>query len=705
MVFPYVLVRLPVVPRSALHHLGYERTLAWRRLPDGERPSPEQAFLEDSERCDPETIRLLQWPPFLDALRAANPELGRRVAGLGQVPAAMLRKKERQTLRAALRYLWRAALRPIPHGGLCCTALALREDTWPEPPPDLSNRKSIRTLASSAVTAAAQLAWGSPSATRRSRLYLSPLVWTGTDAKWRYWDATLNTVADVSPPLLPLLESLRREPGLFWGDAAKLAGEEPTIRTALQSGTIERYASAPGEDEREALRRVLWQGTFEDLNLLEPLAQLSPEPGQSEGRTDPVKSDSFYPSLLGLAEVPGMPAFLTEIACLGARIADPVSCEARIAAELLRRIAPSGQPLPLLEFYAGCRRLAREHGVEFAGPEDWGALAAAMAIDTGEQQTPIRAWMDADGSGGPVAFPLPPRWRAAPVERRRTSVRFRRTRAGRFFLAHFGSDRMSLLPRYERLPFDDRGPFQREVREWMGRWPEVWELYGGTVHDADAHDPLTPRVIHFPGTPPPPGSVALAALMVAARPEDGAPILTAADGVRIRPAFFGVTAEHALPAILRFTLSVGNPEMTVLEGVCRALRNALAEIFRNLQGRLVELPEVTLGETIVLSPRLWIVPAQSLPEIAAPVNAAAFVAFHDWLARMGMPSRLVQAARPGKEAQWLDLGNPEGVNNLLRIFRSSEVVIVCDSLLEHDEDGLRSANAWYEPEYYAEVSG
>jgi len=98
-------------------------------------------------------------------------------------------------------------------------------------------------------------------------------------------------------------------------------------------------------------------------------------------------------------------------------------------------------------------------------------------------------------------------------------------------------------------------------------------------------------------------------------------------------------------------------------------------------------------------------PAHSLPDVTTPVGARDFIRFHDWLAKWNMPSRLVQAARPGREPQWVDMGHPEGVNNFLRMFRSSEVVILCDALLDDDEDGLRSAHGWVEPEYYAELAG
>jgi hypothetical protein len=193
--------------------------------------------------------------------------------------------------------------------------------------------------------------------------------------------------------------------------------------------------------------------------------------------------------------------------------------------------------------------------------------------------------------------------------------------------------------------------------------------------------------------------------MVMVRAEGLAPVITDRAGARIRPAFFGVTAEHNLPPILRFALSLGNPEMTVLEGICRTVRSAIGEVLQQLPDGVVDLPELTLGTTVLLSPRLWFVPGKSLPDVTSPVNASCFVRFHDWLAKWGMPSGLVQASRPGQEPQWVDLSNPEGVNNFLRIFRSADVVIVCDSLLEKDEDGLLSKHGWYEPEYYAEVSG
>jgi hypothetical protein len=192
---------------------------------------------------------------------------------------------------------------------------------------------------------------------------------------------------------------------------------------------------------------------------------------------------------------------------------------------------------------------------------------------------------------------------------------------------------------------------------------------------------------------------------VAPRSADGVPILTDPQGERIRPSFFGVTAEPTLPPFVQFALSIGNPEITVLEAIYRAVGLAVADRLATLVESVVTLPEITLGETVVLSPKMWLVPARSVPAISTPVNASEFSSFHCWLAESCMPSRLAQAARPGEEPQWVDFGNPEGVNNFLRTLRSVAVVILRGSFLDRDEQGLASGSAWYEPEYYTELDG
>jgi len=701
--FPYILVRLPIVPRSALGALAWRRTLAWLQTREGGSASLRRAYLEDERANTPATIRLLQDPSFLEALIQANPELGRRVAML-DAASDRLFKKERQTIRAALRYWWRGALRPSPFGGLCGTALGTIEEYWPNPVPNLSVRSWTRNLAPSFVSFVAKMAWRSSAARRHSRLYASPLIWDGPGPRKRFWNAAQDAPVDVPGSLTKLLHSLEREPAQTWGTVAAVFGES-LIAEAVRAGVVEQFAAAPVQDEGEALTQILWQASFEDVALLGLLGTLSTDAAGPTACENSIKSDTCYPVRLGLAGVPRLRDFLQEIADFGARIAQPVSTESRLAGQILRRFASAGQPIALLAFFAHCKDLAAASGIEFRTPEDWAPLAAALGIVVEPPESPIRGWMLRSVGSGAVEFPLPGSWvrdNAVPL---RVSFRFRRGRSDRFLLTHFGGDRMSLLPRYKNLSFDDRNHYRHELKKWMNRWPQVHQLYGGTVHDADSHRPPEGPMIHFPGASPPPGSSPLGSIMISLRPEDDVPVLTDSTGSPIQPAFFGVSAERLLPPILRLTLSVRNSGMTVLEGVYYALRAEFADAFDHLADMPIELPAVTLGQTILLSPRLWLIPCSILPHIHTPIDAEGFLHFQDWLSRWRLPSGIVQVAQPGQEAQWVDLRNPEGVNNFLRVCRPVDAVIVGESLLENDEEGLESICGWFEPEYYAEVRG
>jgi hypothetical protein len=195
----------------------------------------------------------------------------------------------------------------------------------------------------------------------------------------------------------------------------------------------------------------------------------------------------------------------------------------------------------------------------------------------------------------------------------------------------------------------------------------------------------------------------LADLKVARHSPKTPPFLIDSAGVRVRPAFFGVAAEHTLPPILRFALAIGNSERTVLESVCRALHFLLVQSLMLLDSSIAVLPELTLGRSIVLSPQIFLIPAAALPHVTTPVTRLGFSCFQDWLCQTGLPRRLIQVGIPMQEPQWLDLGHPEGINNFFRIARSNEALIVSKSFLNHDNDGLHASDGWYEPEYYAEV--
>ena len=66
------------------------------------------------------------------------------------------------------------------------------------------------------------------------------------------------------------------------------------------------------------------------------------------------------------------------------------------------------------------------------------------------------------------------------------------------------------------------------------------------------------------------------------------------------------------------------------------------------------LPSVFLGDRILLSPRLSIVPSLALPPGGGPMDRDRFFAFHDWLERHRLPSRMAQVWNfaSGRDPLW-----------------------------------------------------
>jgi hypothetical protein len=368
--------------------------------------------------------------------------------------------------------------------------------------------------------------------------------------------------------------------------------------------------------------------------------------------------DSCHRSVLQVPDN-GITRFLEEIADLGSRVADEIAPENRAAARILRS---HGSPMPIGELFDRYRR---------------------------------EAVIEADDDS--MAFTR--------RSRRRLALRFRRAPDGpdgpRHHLIFFGGSRMSLLPRYASLPYAE--DLATPARHWMDRWPELRELYGVIAHDADVHAPFTRKVIHCAGPPPSVLSTRLGDLRVALR-ADGVPLLIDTDQTAVQPAFFGVAAEYALPPLVRFALMLGQPEQTVLEKICRSLGRLLGRRLAGCGDAVEMIPEVTFGSAVVLAPRLYLVPAKSLPRVATPVTRRGFFEVRDWLRRISLPDALVQCSSAGEEPQWLDLRTPEGVNNLFRKARAGSTLIVTASFLDGDEQGLRGAEGWYEPECYTEVA-
>ncbi len=424
--------------------------------------------------------------------------------------------------------------------------------------------------------------------------------------------------------------------------------EEVILHEAIKTRLVEQHAAAPGEDEYAALLSLLWSELPKNLDLLPTILALTS--GEEKDR----HSDSFVPATLEI-NLPGIDAFLKEI-----------SHFASLTPEFLQRnSSPQTNESPnfvsVIDFYERFRDQPQYLQKQLTSCE----------------------------------------------KSRRICFRYRRVSNGlngqpRYHLSYFGGGQMSLLPRYERLPFQDESDLPTLVRNWLKNWPEVLELYGDFPHDADYHKPVTQRTLQvhgFSGC----DNIRLADLQAMEHSPDGPFSIVDPEGNRIHPAFFGVSSEVALHPLARFILYLGNSESSFLEQTCRALGPMVASELSMIGDTIRVIPEITLGETIVLSPRLWLIPAASVPVFKAPVSAETYETFCEWLMQEKLPQGLAQAAIPGREPQCFDFRHPEGVNTFLRLLRNSESVILNEMYLTQDEDGLQAVEGWYEPEYYTEL--
>lgn len=619
--FPYILVRLPAVPRSRLHQLI------------------------EPETRDVETVRLLQSQPFFDALMDSNPELATRVRKLKAENPESRNKKERQTIRAALRYLWRATLRPIPFGRLCGTALGRLTDQLPKIR-DLTNRQIIETASGSRLKNIAQNVLLQPGLAHQTWLSLSPLCSTG-NYPFKYWSSQSNQLQPVPEQYQSLVLTLSKCEVAKYSDLSE-EFEEAILQEAIKIGLVEQHAAAPDEDEYSTLLALLWTELPKNLDLLPAILALTSNEEKDR------HYDSFIPDTLEINQ-PGIDAFFEEISYYAS--IDPQSSQKNVS----HHTHGSAALISLIDFYEKFRDQSQN---------------IQNKLNFGEKH-------------------------------RRICFRYRRFSNGsngqpRYHLSYFGGGQMSLLPRYERFPFQDESDFPKLVRSWFENWPDIWELYGDFPHDADFHEPVTQRTLQVRGFSDN-GNIRLTDLQVMEHSPDGPFSLVDPDGNRIQPVFFGVSSEVALHPLVRFLLHLGNPAPSFLEQTCRALGPMVASELSMLGDSIRVIPEITLGETIVLSPRLWLIPSVSVPALKTPVSSEVYKSFHQWLSKENLPKGLAQAAVPGREPQCFDFRHPEGVNTFLRLLRSTESVILNDMYLTRDEDGLQAVEGWYEAEYYAEL--
>jgi hypothetical protein len=289
----------------------------------------------------------------------------------------------------------------------------------------------------------------------------------------------------------------------------------------------------------------------------------------------------------------------------------------------------------------------------------------------------------------------------------RLSVRFRnaRPRTGpRYQLVLWGGPRMSLFPRYADLPHAGRGDLAQDFSAWMLQWPEVADTWGTLSTGANVRVASTRRMIDLPGERVHPAGIAPRELAVALDEDERRLVLRAAvTGERLRPVFFGVSRPRALSSLVTLLCHLAGFDRSFLDVACDAV-NAI-HFDRATASRITRLPELQLGDAILLSPETFVLPAEALAGEHTPVDRRGFFRVHDLLESHGLPRGLVQvrADLEDREPAWLDLEHPEGVNALLRIARCSTTVSLSPPVADEDA-GVRANDGTYDVEYYAEIA-
>lgn len=694
--FPWALVRNCQVPRFLLSTLRYERALALLS---------ESAAAEDAQRCDPAAVRLLHSEPFFSGLKHANPELAGRVLKLPETAESEMNKKERQTLRAALRYLWRAAMKPTPFGGFVATGVT----SLTESRSGVASDKPVRTARPShrVLLEFARATFRHHAARQSAWLRLSPFccvddqqrarLWSEASGDWRFADAEIAAIVGPLPAEGICCRQIPPE----------------LLDRILREGWAELHLATLDSDSDDALRRLQWQAFAADAGIL-PLALqwedyrgrlAAVTAGNSDGQSQ-FHIDSCHPTPLPGEAYPE--AFFEEVVQFGSHLWLPgMRMEAQILRALFRYLNGRSTACRFLDFYAGVRQLRA--GARSAEPVLQQLISLAYWLKL-EVEDPFACFREAledalrVAASGTVPFPVVPEKLRYDSVHARLSMRYQRAETpsheARHHISLWGGDRMSLYPRYGRLPFAVDPPLIEQWRVWMRRWPDACDINTGFVHDADHRGLTTDRTIDLPGSAPHRGSIPIAELILHLEPEGDRLYLADRQGRIVDPVFCGASAPTRLPEMAQFLLLLAPGRCAALEAAIHAVNQSLLRCLSDFAPTgFAAFPAITLGKTILLSPRFWLMAPRKLHQFAAPVSKAEFLEFHRFLSAHQFPQRLVKVQVGNAEPLWVDLAHPEGVNNLLRLARGSLPLLLSEPLQQRPDHDQSS-----ETEYYVELA-
>jgi hypothetical protein len=671
---------------------SWQRSVEVSRAVEAER---DECFARERQAGAHHTLELLNGRWLRLALELGSPRLAAVLDRLHRTGIASDRRA-RQALRTGMAHVWRAAYKPIPCSYFASTA-RIRFVDGEVPGPLALGERSARLRPDRRMLAALA-----------GTLLRHPQIRPHTLARLAA-DHLGELTEEASAEVVRRLEGAasQRE---HWSRLASDV-DERLLERALESGLLEldsgasesdvddldiliRLTSVAGAPEELSAQRAALESYRRVVEVLSvPRRPRFESLEEAEGVRSLVHEDTFFRAPIARC-IARIRPFFEEIVRYGAELCCPEPTpEALTLSALFDDLSPGGRPVPLHAFYRSYRERAR-----LPPPEDTAALrsvraAVALALERGAVLRPEIARLDA--------------WRARTP--RRISLRFTSAGGGdrdrsRFFVSFWGSDRMSLLPRYATLPFAD-GDATPDVRAWMRGWPSAADIVTAPSGNPDLRPRVTRRCIAGPSSRVEEGDIPLGGLWLAKDRETGGVELRAgAEGERLDPVFLGVSAAHRLAPIVQLLLQMGQGRPSYLDLVYRVLHGVIVERATGSTSP-ASLPELRLGDHILVSPRLAIVPREAWPKVPDPYAPGQFFQFHDWLSAHEIPAGVVQARglTATRDAQWLDLRHPDGVWHLLRTGRDTAHTVVMDSPMPDADEELCTEAGCFCIETYAEL--
>jgi hypothetical protein len=701
-----------------------ERRRCWRAA-----LAERDAHLADPS-ADGELRAALREPLFRLHVAQAHPQLADRLDRLPDQPYFGLLSRDRKAAGAALRLLWRGALRPTPNGLLAGTGLAQITSSDGPSAPELASRY-VRVRPPEELARWLERRFFASAALRdqvRVRLRSDCLV-EEDGSCWAVGSAGLRRVDGMRDVLAVLRGSGTQ--GVSW-QALRARVSADLLVDALDAGVLDWELPTGADDPVTALTRRLTDvggeplaaplaaldGYMDSVHRLRRAAQAayarpSAPVTTGEPNASTASVDTVVRSTLTLDQA-GAEAFLGSVAHYGAGLTDlGPTVEEQVLVQIFAACYGLAARVPLLRFYRDYLNFCQARGLDDNLLQNARSLSRALGVapDRTVQfvHTAIEQQLSGATGGDPVIYRPDPALLAdwGPAQMARLSLRFRAAhpRHGpRFQLVLWGGSRMSLYPRYCDLPFAHGENVEQRFCDWMGQWPDVADAWGTLGFEVNRRAATTRRTIDLPGERKRAEGIAPRELTVAYDEDEERLVLTVGDtGERVRPLFFGLTHPRTMPPLVTLLSQLAGFRRSFLEVVTDAVNAVLVE--RVMGRRTSRLPELQLGDSILISPETFVVPAAELSIERSPLDRAGFLRMHDRLESLGLPRGLVQV-RPDLETRepvWLDLEHPAGTNALLRLARRSSSLMLCPPTVE-EAAGLRGRDGFYEVEYYAEIA-